>query len=253
MSSTKKARPGPKKGEGTALVYTTLRNRILTVSLPPGSNLSEPDIVKELGVSRTPVREAIGRLVAEGLVEVMPNQGARVTSTDISSTSELLEALELCQRAVTRWAALNRSEDQLDEIRAAGDVFKAAAKRLEFDRMGDLNREFHSAIAAASGNSIIADLYESLLGKSLRLARIILSRRLTFLDPADRYKVVISEHDAIVDAIAAQDADRAEQLAGQHTELFRKSIITYLTSRRSEKLTVPDRRDLAAEADALSD
>ncbi|MEO1191848.1 MAG: GntR family transcriptional regulator [Pseudomonadota bacterium] len=240
MTETPRRRRGPKKGEGAAIVYETIRRRILLLQLPPGANLSEATLVEELGVSRTPVREALTRLAAEGLIDVLPNQGARVASADLESTSALLEAFELAQRAVTRWAAIKHSDRQMEEIRARGDDFKKAAAALQFEEMGDCNRAFHQAIGEACGNPVVAAFYNSLLGKTLRLAHLILNRRFPSIEPAHRYDVVIAEHDALVAAIAARDADLAERLAGEHADLFRRSVVRFFSQSHAAEVAIPN-------------
>src|SRR5688572_6773470 len=93
------------KGAGAEHAYQELRERILSLSLAPGADLEESVLVATLGMSRTPVREAIIRLASDGLVTLTPNRGARVAPISLDEIRAFFEALDLCQRAVTRLAA----------------------------------------------------------------------------------------------------------------------------------------------------
>src|SRR5579863_1494663 len=102
------------KETGTARVYVTLRNEILTMKLAPGTHLDELGVAERFDVSRSPVREALVRLSAEGLVTILPNRGNIVTPMDFGRVPEFLDALDLLQRVTTRLAALHRTAHDLD-------------------------------------------------------------------------------------------------------------------------------------------
>lgn len=100
-------------GTGGLRVYSEVRERILNMRLAPGEELSEPDLVREFGVSRTLVREALIRLDSEGLAVLLPNRRARVAPLDLANTRELFEAMEICLRVTARWAAFRRTDRDL--------------------------------------------------------------------------------------------------------------------------------------------
>ncbi len=100
----------PEKGHGRALAYDWLKQRIVSLAMAPGSSIDEAALVEMLGVSRTPLREAMVRLAAEGLVELLPNRGARVSGMDLTQLQEHLDAFELMQRAATTLAARHRPD-----------------------------------------------------------------------------------------------------------------------------------------------
>lgn len=241
IDTQRRSRPGPSKGDSAQRAYDHIRSGILSLSLEPGSNISEAAIVKELDVSRTPVREAIVRLISEGFIEEVPNQGVpRVAPMDLGSVAQILDALELCQRAATRWAALNNTAELMKALDARHAAFVRAAHSMDFERVVEENRAFHSAIGAGCGNAIIANVYDSLLNKSLRIARLIFARKFPHLDPSHRYDVVIAEHQDMLEAIRNGDAARADALGARHAQLFRRSVVSFLSKNQAEDITVTD-------------
>jgi DNA-binding GntR family transcriptional regulator len=227
------------KGTGAAYVYSELRQDILDLSLAPGSNLDEAGLVERFGMSRTPVREALIRLAADGLVTLLPNRGAMVTTVDLMEFPRYVEALDLAQRAVSRFAALRRSHVELRSIVAARDAFEQATRSKDSLIMTARNRDYHVAIASASHNTHIAELYCRLLDEGMRMLRIPFA-----FDPAGSNGVeqhvakIVKEHRAITAAIKAQDAERAELLAHAHTELFRSRFLQYLNQNLSDDIDI---------------
>ncbi|NIR30269.1 MAG: GntR family transcriptional regulator [Gammaproteobacteria bacterium] len=230
--------PRPSKGTGAAYVYGELRNDILTLNLPPGENLDEARLVERFGMSRTPVREALIRLASDGLVTLLPNRGAMVASVDLVEFPRYVEALDLAQRAATCFAAMRRSPADLERIVAARDAFEAAIERGDALTMTACNRDFHVAIGEAAHNRYVADLYRRLLDEGMRMLRIPFA-----YDPTEENGVrlhrhrIVEEHRAIVDAIAEQDAARAESLAHAHAELFRSRFVQYLEQNLADRIS----------------
>ena len=222
-------RIGRPKGTGTQRIYAQVREDIIGLRLPPGADLDEGGLEARFGVSRTPVREALIRLASDGLIVLLPNRGARVTQVDITDIPQLFEALELCQRATIRWAAIRRSSDDIAELRRINDVFREAAARGDNERMGESNKDFHSVIGRAAGNRYFDSLYNSLLAVSLRLARTVFAYApQSGKSAVDYYLEIVRQHDAMIKAIEDGDADGADELARAHTDLFRDRIIRYV-------------------------
>src|SRR5579871_6389602 len=151
------------KGMGSRVVYENLRQRILDLELDPGSAIEEEQVVRTFGVSRTPVREALLRLWADGLVVLLPNRGARVAPLELSNLRQFYEALELSQRACTYWAALRATKPQIADIRREMLSFEAGARNRDGTAMAHSNMRFHNAIGIAAGNAYIAATYDRLL------------------------------------------------------------------------------------------
>ncbi|MBM3549149.1 MAG: GntR family transcriptional regulator [Alphaproteobacteria bacterium] len=217
------------KGEGGEAAYQALRERILSLSLAPGADLEESALVEALGLSRTPVREAIIRLASEGLVTLTPNRGARVASISLDEVRGFFEALDLCQRAVTRLAAARRREGDLARIREVGKVFESAARKRDADAMAKTNFDFHMAVADAGGNPWLARFFGELLNQGMRLSRLAL----VYDPPMGRSRGqhgqdIVEEHREMMEAVIAGDAAAAEDIASRHTDLFRRRVMGFI-------------------------
>lgn len=217
------------KGAGAEHAYQALRERILSLALAPGADLEEGVLVETLGMSRTPVREAIIRLASEGLVTLTPNRGARVASISLDEVRAFFEALDLCQRAITRLAASRRHPADLERIEATEAAFEAAAKKGDVDAMARTNFDFHMAVADAAGNPWLARFFGDLLNQGMRLSRLAL----VYDPPLGRSRSqhgqdIVDEHRAMIAAINGGDIDAAEKLAGQHTDLFKRRVIGFV-------------------------
>lgn len=218
------------KETGTARVYVSLRNEILTMKLAPGTHLDELGVAERFDVSRSPVREALVRLSAEGLVTILPNRGNIVTPMDFGRVPEFLDALDLLQRVTTRLAALHRTAHDLDNIHRAQRAYeKAVALSI---RTGDSlamiekNVDFHMAIAKAGRNVYFADLYRRLLEEGRRMLH--LHFHFKALEPDISAEEMASDHTEMVLAIEAGDADRAEESAHQHATQFKGRFMQFL-------------------------
>src|SRR5690348_11220911 len=192
-------------------VYSALRERILSGDLPRGTKLRQATLAEELGVSRTPLREALRRLSAEGLVEFEPNRGATVSELDFGDMRHAWAARVALEPGAARLAAERRDPDGIASMREA----IAAQRRADGDRGESFaaNRTFHLALAAASGNPHLTRFAEMLwvprIGVPIYQAQAA--------EPAGS-SAWADEHEHIVDAIDAGDADAAERLTRLHVQ-----------------------------------
>jgi DNA-binding GntR family transcriptional regulator len=231
--------PG-RKGTGTQRAYERLRDRILNLELRPGQNLDEREFVHGLGVSRTPVREALIRLAGEGLVDLLPNRGARVSEVDLSRVREFFEALDVNQRMATRWAALRRTPADLERIDRMRLAFEDAARTRDVRALMDTNLDFHVEIARACGNTLVERYYTHLLTFGLRISRIALLYEGP--DPTgnrpEHIAQIVVEHRQMVADLRSGDADAAERVARAHTETFRRRVLEYVSHSLSDGIAV---------------
>lgn len=233
MAATK--RP---KGSGSRWAYETIRNRILSLELAPGAGLDEQELIASLGVSRTPIREALIQLSAEGLVEMLPNRGARVAKIDLPGVREFFEALDAHQRMVTRWAALRHTKEDLRRIDEERRRFDAAVASGQVGEMMSTNLAFHEAIGAACGNALIARSYSQLLAYGLRLSHISLAYEALAAGEPDTHKEDIGrDHLDMQRHLMAGDADAAEATARLHTERFRARVLVFLQANLAADMT----------------
>jgi DNA-binding GntR family transcriptional regulator len=189
-----------------------LREEILSARLAPGTELGEVALARSLGISRGPLREALGQLAAEGLVTIVPRRGAvvkRLTRQEFIDAYEVREALEslAIKLAVPRLkmgekAELHRMAEQMERAARAGDT----------DRFFEINRQFHARLVRASGNRKLEELHSQLVAQMGRLMRQSVELRGGMDQSA-------AEHRAILVAVDAGDPERAARLLEEHIEV----------------------------------
>ncbi len=198
-------------------VYTAIRERISSGSLPRGARVHQEDLAEELGVSRTPVREALRRLAAEGLVEMRTNRGARVADVDQVGMRSSYEARTVIEPGAARLAAARQLEEPLARMRAAVAAQRRSLRNVQ--RSFEANREFHLALAEASGNEFLVQFAERLW--VARIGETIYERQ---VQTQERMLLDVREHEQIVEAIEAGDGRRAESLVRRHlTDAMKRS------------------------------
>ena len=221
------------RGFGAILVFEQLRDQILSMELRPGQLIDEVNLASRFNVSRSPVREALVRLAAEGLVQTVPNKGTMVTPLNLDEFPAYVDALDLIQRAVFRLAARFRTEDDLTLIRSANEEFRRRVTANDALGMIRQNAKLHLAMAAAGRNRILTDTYRRILDEGRR------TLRLYFRSYGDTLPESLCDaHDEQIAAIAAQDEARAEQLAREHADEVHQRFLRYMSERSSLDLTV---------------
>ena len=196
-------------GEGLPLgeaVYRALREALRSGVYRPGDRLREEEVTNRLNVSRTPVREAFGRLVSKGLVVPGQGRGLIVRRLDQAEVVELYAMREILEAAAARLAARHASEPEIDALRDIEKDFEAARDGAEMAR---LNRIFHESIFAASRNRYLDSALQELQDA------IALLGSTTFTVDA-RPSSAAAEHCALIEAMAARDGDKADALARAH-------------------------------------
>lgn len=208
-----------KRGSGVRVVYESLRDEILDLTLAPGSPIDEVQLAERFNMSRTPIREALVRLAGEGLVETLPNRSTMVSNIDFLNLHTFFDALTLMYRVTTRLAAQNHLPGDLDRIRAHQADFAAAVTAQEALAMIATNREFHAAIAEAGRNPYYTALFLRLLDEGRRLLRLYYQ---SFDDRLPQE--FVDEHEAMIAAIAARDVEAADRLARSHANQIVRQI-----------------------------
>ena len=213
------------------MVYQRLRRDILRLDLEPGGELDEATVAARYQVSRTPVREALIRLTAEGLVTSIKGKGARVAVLDLQNLRAFFEGLDILQRAVTRLAALRRRPDGIAAIEAQMLAFEEGARQLNSEKVNEANYAFHAAIGEAASSSYLAGAYQRSLVEGLRIGYVCFSDHSDIDERLETHLAsTMDDHRQMFEAIVAGDADRAEACAGDHVELFRNRVVTTLLS-----------------------
>ena len=218
-----------RRGSGVATVYDTLKREILELRLRPGSPIDETNLTERFGMSRTPIREALIKLAGEGLVLALPNRSTIVAPIDLLDLPQFFDALTLMYRVTTRLAAANHTAEDLLTIRELQQGYAEAVAARDIFDMIEVNRDFHSAIAAAGRNHYYCDMFDRLLDEGRRLLRFYYS---SFND--DLPALFLDEHEEMVRAIEARDVAASDRIAKQHADQIVRQIQAYITSDRRE-------------------
>lgn len=211
------------RGSGTQSVYAALRAEILAMALSPGSPLDEVRLSERFGMSRTPIREALLRLSADGLVTTLPNRNTIVATIDFAELPTYFDALTLMYRVTTRSAAQRRDAAEMAEIHRHQQAFADAVAAHDAYGMIEANREFHVAIARLGGNPYYVSFFSRLLDEGRRILRLYYS---TFDDRLPRQYV--EEHEEIIAAIEAGDVEACDRLAIAHAAQIVRQIQEYV-------------------------
>ncbi|HPK06778.1 MAG TPA: GntR family transcriptional regulator, partial [Aminivibrio sp.] len=146
--------------------YQELRHRIITKQLKPGQRLPEVNIAVQMGVSRTPVREALRRLASEGLVIIIPNSGARLAAPTVREIEDTFLVREQLECLAIRLAAERIGDRHLRRLEEALVEEARAIEERDLETYLEVNEAFHKAVADASGNRVLAEYVENILART---------------------------------------------------------------------------------------
>ena len=202
-------------------VAVQLRQMLVESAIAPGEKLNERELAEQLQVSRTPLREAIRMLAAEGLVELLPNRGAiavRLSEADIANTFEVMAGLEAQSGEL---AAQRITPDALAEIQAMHFEMMAAYTRRDLSNYYRLNSAIHSAINAAAANPVLTQTYRQVNAR-------LQSLRFRSNQDVDKWKLAVQDHVRMIDALSARDAAAMREVLVTHLLNKRDVVIAQL-------------------------
>jgi DNA-binding GntR family transcriptional regulator len=190
------------------LAYQRIRSMVIEGEIPPGARLGQVELAEQLGISRTPVREALRRLTGEGLAEFVPNRGFRAACPSIDDVLRRLEVRSLVEPGIARLAAERRTDADLARLHETIEREARADTRIEAH---DASRDFHITLAQATGNRELVAVLEAMW--IVEIGRRLLSARAT---SADWRRFDVAEHRAIAAAVADRDGALAGRLMTEH-------------------------------------
>ena len=202
-------------------VYGAIREAISDGSLPSNEPLREERLASALGVSRTPVREALVRLTAEGLVEVDESGGVRVSVLSSEDLDEVFALRDALETLAIRYACASRDTAALAELRHIHVASVDAVAADDVERLLELNTQFHAALNALAGKRRLQNFIELLRDQSRRY------RVLALYEESERRQSV-EEHGRLLDLIEAGEGDAAVALLRTHFERPRQRLVTYV-------------------------
>jgi DNA-binding GntR family transcriptional regulator len=212
------------------LAYTRVRGLILSGELAPGAVLPQAALAQQIGISTTPLREALRRLKQEGLVELDAHRDARVRPLDATEARDLLELRRSLDPLAASLAAQRRTDTDLDELRVALDGLEALSSSPSLAQLESHHR-FHAAIHRASHNALLVQTLDGLWVKTDRYRRHGLETGRS----DDELEARATEHRQLFEAVRDGDADTAADLMRRHVE-------TSLGARSADRLAGPDQQ-----------
>lgn len=205
-----------------------LRNLIIQGRLAAGARLNERLLTAQLGLSRTPLREAFKVLATEGLVELLPNRGAIVSQMDPVRLSESLAVMGSLEALAGELACLNATDAQINEIRALHFEMLAYHARGDLAGYFKFNQAIHLKIVKYSGNAVLFNTYRQMNG-NVRRARYMANLS------KERWDAAVREHDAILAALSARDVNRIRALLSDHLAHKLSSVLAELKALTSRQ------------------
>ena len=191
------------------VVFQTLRQAILKGELKPGERLMEIQLAQKLGVSRTPVREAIRKLELEGLVLMIPRKGAEVAEITIKDLEDVLEVRAALEELAVCDACENITEEQILALKEAADNFQAALESDDLVKCAETDMAFHEIIYSATNNKRLLQILNNLREQMYRY-------RMEYVKDIRQRSNLVEEHRELLDAISSRDSIKAKELMKTH-------------------------------------
>jgi GntR family transcriptional regulator, rspAB operon transcriptional repressor len=201
--------------------YDAIKHRIITCVFKPGDYLNEALVSETIGIGRTPVHQAVDRLMQDGLLEVIPRKGVIVKPIGLDEVAQIIDVRRINEPYCARLAA--QRADHVD-VSVLGEILNRADAWTELrniEQMMLADREFHMALARAAKNAVLSGILQNLHERSLRFWFISLTAQ-------DHHREVQKEHRAILEAIRTRAVDAAEQAMIDHINSFSRNVTRYL-------------------------
>jgi DNA-binding GntR family transcriptional regulator len=205
----------------TERAYLRLRHDVETGVLPPGQRLDERALCEQLGVSRTPLRHALERLVHDGLAQRSPYQGVFVRSISVNDVENLYVVRSCLEQLAVRLAAERATREELSGVRQLAQRCQEYGEQGNMNGLGETDQLFHEAIVAASHNDVLVGVLES-LRRQVHVVRSFANEAI------DLVKRTLDERLLVCDALESRDAESAARLLGAHIDDVRVSAIAAL-------------------------
>ncbi len=209
-------------------VIAALRQAILDFQLKPGQRLVERELIEQLGVSRTTIREALRELTSEGLVTVVPQRGAMVTAPSLDDAVDLYEVRASLESLVVQRFVERATDDEVTRLHdTVEDLAALASETDDIRAILAAKDRFYAVLIAGAGSSALQQLLEGIQARVQVL-------RATSLSEAGRTPEVVRELRAVVEAISARDAERASQLCAEHVRAAAATALSSLRQAEAE-------------------
>jgi GntR family transcriptional regulator, rspAB operon transcriptional repressor len=211
--------------------YHAIRRKIIILELHPGQLLDERQLIAELGLGRTPVREALLRLAGEGWIETQPNKCAIVPPITLQGTKAIFEAMKILEVGVAGLLTTQNVDPCLTRMIAANRDVKNARNNGDIFALVEANHNFHMSFAHCAQNDFLSRALRDVGNKAKRIAFLSYG---TDIDPQRslpvHYESVVHEHEEIIDCVHRRDEEGLKRILLNHITTFQQRIVCYITS-----------------------
>lgn len=216
--------------------YAHIREMVMAMSLKPGEWIDDLRLGEQLGLSRTPVREALFLLASEGLVIVKPGGGFMVRTLDLVDVSRLFEAHVVLAKSVSHLVVARASDEDLAGLQAADEQVRREMERRDPAGVARANAELHRAEARIADNEYLERLARLVHDQGQRLGFISFGGPVDQTDVEAHFARVREDHAQLVEAYRDRDARRAEEISTRHVVLFRDRILRYVDASAADDI-----------------
>ena len=211
--------------------YEKIVRKIISLEYNPGQHLEENQLVKRLGIGRTPIREALLRLAGENMVESQPNKGFVVRPITLQNTKAVFEGMKILELAVASLAVRQDATNLRSKMEASNEKVKSAVKSMDVFGLVEANHDFHMYFADCSHNEYLVRAVNEVRSEAKRLSYLSYANE---IDPERslqiHYESVIREHDEIITYLGERNEARLKETIEKHIRTFQQRIILYMTS-----------------------
>lgn len=210
------------------VVFNTLRQAILTGEMKPGERLMEIHLANKLGVSRTPIREAIRKLELEGLVIMIPRRGAEVAQITWKNLKDVLEVRKVLDVLAIELACERMTREELAQLKAACEEFEAATHTQDATVIAKADVKLHDIIVASTRNDRLIQLVNNLAEQMYRY-------RFEYIKDMSQHQMLVEEHNAMYQSILQKDKESAATAVKKHVDNQEEAIIKVLQLERVDR------------------
>ena len=200
------------------IVYEELKRQIMIGEIPPGTRMMEVELADDMGVSRTPIREAIRKLEKEGLVSIEPRRGAYASEISIKDMVDVLEVREFLEGMAAGLASKRITEEEIEALKHSIDAYRDAVESGATEEIIEEDEIFHKLIVDCSGNKTLIQMINQVQELALRF-------RYIYYEDFSRYQNMPNEHQEILDAVLSGDPETARKAADEHVLRLKEFVV----------------------------
>jgi DNA-binding GntR family transcriptional regulator len=225
MSNKKNPIKSPPLNE---IAYQKIKEFIVALKLAPGEQVDEERLAKLLSIGRTPIREALFRLNAENLIEVLPGRGFFIREITLSSLKDLFETMLILERSAVALAARRIQPGSIETLQKLNNDLRQAWQTKNFLKVTLLNSQFHRIIYKATENTFLFSYLDNLQNQSQRLAYMCFSKDISAYDLESHAQLAINDHQSLIEWFRQGEELEAVKVITEHVKLFQRRVNHFL-------------------------